>query len=88
MLVQVFFTVMQKIVLINDIWSSLNYILTYCKDHYEESHDIHELLDLTIVVLGNLCYENYDIQSMLHESNTLQELCNLPTNCLVDKRCV
>jgi hypothetical protein len=88
MLVQVLVAVTQKVVLVNDIWPSLCYILAYCKNRYEESRDIRELLDLTIVVLGNLCYEHPEIQSKLRDSKILQELCDLPTNFLVDKRCV
>jgi len=40
------------------------------------------------VVLGYICFENSDIQTKLNESRIVNELCNLPTNFIYDKRCV
>jgi len=88
MLVQVSSSTTQRIVLAGDIWPSLLHLLLYTKDHYQESKDIKELLDLLIVVLGYICFENSEVQTKLNESRIVNELCNLPTNFVVDKRCV
>lgn len=39
-------------------------------------------------MLGAISFENADIQSKINDSKILYELCNLPTNFVVDKKCV
>lgn len=63
----------------------LSHVVRFCKHNYDNSIDVKQLLNESIVLLGYLALDNTQFQLCTYEQGLLGELCNLPTKFLIEK---